>query len=170
MKIDLDNILKNEIVKEEYRTAFLLNMFRKLCSKMEKDKEIKDEIKALFRQTFDSKITTKLVVEKYIGFSLDDEDATIVEKWIRANLYKNDRRIPISGEIKNGLYKKQNGRCQLCGEDLDLDWSKIHVDHIIPWKLVGDELEDNYQLLCSVCNESKSAKTDYIFKYLIMLG
>ena len=54
----------------------------------------------------------------------------------------------------------------ICGEPLGPVMAKIHVDHIIPWKLVGDELNDNYQALCETCNECKSARTDYIFKAL----
>ena len=67
------------------------------------------------------------------------------------------------------LFKEQNGKCAVCGENLGDNWSIIHVDHIIPWALVGDELKDNYQVLCETCNESKSANTDYIFKNLIKL-
>ena len=64
----------------------------------------------------------------------------------------------------------QNGRCVVCGELFDKDLSKVHIDHIIPWMLVGDELKNNYQCLCETCNECKSAHTDYMFRNLIKLN
>ena len=90
----------------------------------------------------------------------------MLETWLSANLRKDNRRHKLSSEIKSELYKKQKGRCAVCGEPLD---TNSHVDHIIPWSLVGDELSSNYQYLCESCNESKSASIDYIFKSLIGL-
>ena len=67
------------------------------------------------------------------------------------------------------LFVKQNGRCVICGCELGDDWSKIHTDHMVPWDLVGDELEDNFQDLCEKCNEEKNASTNYIFLKMIGL-
>ncbi len=166
----IEQMLMDDAVKEEYRRAFLLNVFRKLCSKMQKNNSVRDEIRVLFRQTYDPTNTTKLIVRKYIGCDLDDIESAMIEKWIRAHFNKNNRRMPISNNTKERLFAIQQGCCRLCGEPLGKDWSMIHVDHIIPWSLVGDELDDNYQLLCSTCNESKSASTDYVFKQLLKLN
>lgn len=32
----------------------------------------------------------------------------------------------------------------------------FHVDHIVPWDYVGDELENNKRVLCAACNRKKS--------------
>ena len=156
-------------VVDEYRKAFLLNIFQKICSKMDKDIEYKKHIHKLFLQSFSKFDTTKGIIYSVTNLSLEDEDIRIIEKWFDAYRRKSNSRKTISTIRKEELYKKQKGVCVVCGNELGQDWSKIHVDHIIPWKLVGDELEDNYQLLCNTCNECKSAKTDYIFKSLIKL-
>ena len=57
----------------------------------------------------------------------------------------------------------------ICGCELGDNWSKIHVDHVVPWELVGDELENNFQDLCEKCNEEKNASTNYIFLRMIGL-
>lgn len=167
--ITLDELATNDEIKAEYRKTFLLNIFQKTCVRMERDLSFKAKVKNLFRQSYNKVETVQAIIKNELNYDLSTEDAEIMLLWFEANLRKAPRRKSIPASIKEELYKKQNGKCMVCGEDLGTDWSKIHVDHIIPWKLVGDELPDNYQDLCETCNECKSARTDYIFKSMIKL-
>lgn len=165
----LEDLLKDDLVRAEYHKSFLLNLFQKICSKMDKDEKFRFHLRKVYRESFDKAETTRNVVKKYLNYELAEDDSTCMLEWFEANFHKLPRRKPISNEIKETLVKKQNNRCAVCGEPFDSDSSRIHVDHIIPWKLVGDELKDNFQALCETCNECKSAKTDYIFKSLMKL-
>lgn len=165
----LEDLATNEEIKAEYRKTFLLNLFRKLCVRMNKDAQFKMSIRKLYLETHDKILTTQIVVKRHLNYDLSNEEATEMSPWIDAYMRKATRRRPIPLDTKKKLYAKQRGKCVLCGEDLGDDWSKIHVDHIIPWALVGDELENNYQNLCDTCNECKSARTDYIFKSMLSL-
>ena len=164
-----NKLSSDQSIMEEYRIAFLLNLFQKVCSKMEDDVEYRKHVNKLFLQSFSRLNTTKEIICDATSVLLPDDDVRIIDKWFDAYRKKKSVRKAIPNSIKSKLYSKQKGRCEVCGIELGNDWRKIHVDHIIPWKLVGDELEDNYQLLCSTCNECKSAKTDYLFKSLINL-
>lgn len=97
------------------------------------------------------------------------DEAEIIKPWFIAYLRKCTRRKPISTELKRQLCEKQDWKCRVCGEYLGENLSEIHVDHIIPFALVGDELKNNYQALCATCNLCKSAHTDYIFKSLLKI-
>ena len=165
----LEDFATNEQIKAEYKKTFLLNLFRKLCVRMNKDIGYKAKIQNLFRQTFNKVETTKIIIKKEFNYDLCQEEAELMCDWIWANMKKASRRKPIPFSKKKELYDRQKGKCMICGEELGDDWSKIHVDHIIPWSLVGDELQDNYQDLCDTCNECKSARTDYIFRSMIDL-
>ena len=165
---NFEDILKNETILHEYKMALLLNMFKKICFKMNKEDYYKKWIKKLFMESNDSERTSKIIFNKEFNFELSDSDAKEVSKWFWVNFRKKQTRMHFSNEIKLDLYKKQNGKCVACGEDLG-DLSKIHVDHIIPWNLVGDELDNNYQDLCEKCNKCKSDSIDYIFRSLINL-
>lgn len=46
-----------------------------------------------------------------------------------------------------------NGRCELCGVELDENWE---VDHRLPFSLGGDTTIENAMALCRVCNRRKS--------------
>ena len=159
----------DEQIREEYQKSFMLNLFRKICVKMRNDSTYKSKIQNLFRESFNKIMTVQIIVKREFDYDLTNEEAEIMYKWFDAHLKKSNRRKAIPLSVKLELYKKQNGKCAVCGENLGKDNSKIHVDHIIPWTLVGDELENNYQDLCDICNECKSASTDYIFKNLIKL-
>ena len=137
---------------------------------MKKDKSYEIYIRKLFLESRDKIKTVQVLVEREYSFELDNEDALKIVGWINANLTKLPNRKPISNHIKETLYLQQKGKCASCLEELGEDRSKIHVDHIIPWDLVGDELENNYQLLCEVCNKCKSSRVDYIFRSLINLN
>ena len=167
--ISLEALATDEQIKSEYRKTFLLNLFQKICSKMNKDVSFGNHIKKLFRESHNKVLTTKKIIEQNLKYILSDDDAVLIQTWFNANLKKSPQRKRISLEVKENLCRKQNGLCVICGEELGEDMKKIHVDHIIPWKLVGDELQNNYQALCDTCNECKSARTDFIFKKMIKL-
>ncbi len=168
--VSFEDLATDENIKQEYKKTFLLNIFKKIVAKMKNDDAIAVRIKTLFRQSTNKIATTVAVVRNYLGYEMTQLDAELVFTWFNAHFNKSERRKPFSDEFKQQLYNRQNGLCAVCGEPLDKDLSKNHVDHIIPWTLVGDELPDNYQYLCCYCNESKSSHTDYIFKSLLKLN
>ena len=156
-------------MKEEYRKAFLLNMFQKLVSQMNKNEDYKKRILTLCRQTKDFNGAVRTIYLKEFDYELDSEELDLMAKWMNAYRKKQQVRKAISKDLKKALCEKQGNRCAICNQLLSEIDSQIHVDHIVPWVLVGDELEDNYQALCETCNACKSSKTDYIFKSLLKL-
>ncbi|MBC9786620.1 HNH endonuclease [Heliobacterium chlorum] len=71
------------------------------------------------------------------------------------------RRQYLPQWLKDGVFFRDKGRCQLCGIDLTRllnAGSKIHYDHIIPLELGGNNDPTNFQILCESCNTSKGAR------------
>lgn len=165
----LEELAENPEIKKEYRKTVLLSMFKKICVRMENNESFKKSIRQLFRESYDKNLTSKIIIEKNFDVNISKDDSKLLSSWFEANLMKQNHRNSkfTSLEVKKKLFDIQNGICASCGEKLGTDMSKIHVDHIIPFKLVGDELKDNYQDLCDTCNECKSAKIDFIFKKMI---
>lgn len=163
------DLLKNETVYEEYEKAFWLKQFGDICKKMDSDINFKNRILQLYKESYNEDVTTKSIVEKETGYVLDDKYTQIISAWMKAHLRKKNSRNGIPFEVKKELFKKQKGKCEICKCDLGDNWSKIHVDHIVPWDLVGDELDDNLQDLCEKCNEEKNASTIYIFLKMVGL-
>ncbi|MGP4018015.1 HNH endonuclease [Saccharopolyspora sp. 5N708] len=62
------------------------------------------------------------------------------------------RRPTISREVKMRVFQRDGGRCVQCGTDFE-----IQYDHVIPVALGGSSTEQNLQLLCARCNQSKGA-------------
>lgn len=161
--------LKSRIT-QEYKRTLLLNLFRKICIKMDNNNMFEIKIRKLFLQSYDRVKTSKKIIEHHFNFTLTDDEATIMSTWFAARLKKSSIRKPIPKETKLKLIASQHGLCAACGEPLSNDLSKVHVDHIVPWKLVGDELDNNFQALCETCNECKSASIDYMFRNMINLN
>lgn len=167
--ISLDELINDEQIKEEYKKAVLLSLFKKVISREKADEKYKNHVENLFKQSYNRENTIKKIFLNDFGCEIDEDDARILNEWFLANQRKEPIRRHISWELKVELCKKQGNVCLACGRFLGEDYSKIHVDHIIPWVLVGDELKDNYQALCETCNESKSSRTDYMISKLLKI-
>lgn len=60
---------------------------------------------------------------------------------------------PKSTSVKEKLYKNQEGICNGCVKEFDIQ--NYEVDHIVPESKGGGNYYDNYQLLCGHCNRTK---------------
>ena len=167
--IQLAELIKNDSVAKEYEKAFWLKQFGDICKKMDSDIKYKNRVLQLYKESYDEDVTTQSIIEKETGYTVSDEYVKTISRWLKAHFRKKVSRNGIPFTVKEELFLKQKGKCVICGCNLGDDWSKIHVDHIVPWDLVGDELEDNFQDLCEKCNEEKNASTNYIFLKLIGL-
>lgn len=67
----------------------------------------------------------------------------------------------LSKDIEKTLMAAQDGKCAICRRCI---LEKFHLDHIIPVARGGRNEDDNAQLLCPPCNQSKGAKLPYEFK------
>jgi len=64
------------------------------------------------------------------------------------------------------IYLEQEEECALCGDKLELDTQKTHVDHIVPKAKGGENWTGNLELVCAACNY---AKRDMSLKDFILL-
>ena len=64
---------------------------------------------------------------------------------------KANRRPPIPEEVKDFVWRRDGGRCVMCGSNKD-----IQFDHIIPFYKGGATSIENLQILCQSCNLKKS--------------
>ena len=60
-------------------------------------------------------------------------------------------------EFKEVLYGRQHGKCALCLENIL--FRHMTIDHVIPRKKGGQDIERNLQLLCGNCNSIKNKRT-----------
>ncbi|TYA13499.1 HNH endonuclease [Paenibacillus faecis] len=61
--------------------------------------------------------------------------------------------------LKDAIFHRDKGKCQVCGRDLSglmFLGEEIHYDHVIPLNLGGNNDPTNFQLLCKEHNLSKS--------------
>ncbi|MBU3144721.1 HNH endonuclease [Clostridium sp. CF012] len=71
--------------------------------------------------------------------------------------------------LKNGVFFRDKGRCQICGKDLTClisTDSKITYDYIIPLEKGGSNDPSNFQLTCKSCNPSKGVRLTTIKKLM----
>lgn len=66
---------------------------------------------------------------------------------------KKKTREPISEDVKFEVWRRDQGRCVICGSQENLEF-----DHIIPFSKGGSSTARNIQLLCQNCNRHKSDK------------
>ena len=69
--------------------------------------------------------------------------------------YEGYKRHSIPSEIRKIVFNRDNGRCNKCGSEDDLQF-----DHILPVSKGGATTIENLEILCQTCNLSKSNKIE----------
>ncbi len=90
---------------------------------------------------------------KLIAIPSSDDD---LEAETQFNPQSGERRRIIPSAIKQEVWKRDQGKCVLCGSG-----DELHFDHIVPYSKGGTSLSAaNVQLLCMRHNLQKSAKIE----------
>ena len=71
-------------------------------------------------------------------------------------LPRRSKRTPIKASIKEYVFNRDNGKCQICGGKVFMS-GEWHVDHITPVARGGSNAPCNLQLACPACNLEKAA-------------
>lgn len=76
---------------------------------------------------------------------------------------RTGQRAPISALVRLCVLKRDNFRCDWCGNDYP--GQLFNLDHIVPWSAGGSDDTTNLRLLCPGCNELRSnyrTDADYV--------
>lgn len=68
-------------------------------------------------------------------------------------------RTYIAKDLRQRVAAAAHDRCGYCQTQQVVVGYALHIDHILPEAVGGPSTEDNLWLACSVCNNSKGAKT-----------
>ncbi|MDR1006774.1 MAG: DUF262 domain-containing protein [Bacteroidales bacterium] len=98
-------------------------------------------------------------IEKKVAELMIDDDVTNkkgIYTYILTGEEKNLNIRAFSEQQKRKAYEQQKGICVHCKEYFDI--TEMQADHIIPWSKGGKTNDNNCQLLCQMCNATKSNK------------
>lgn len=153
-QITILNGIAEEILEEALYKDIMEMILREICEYMKDNSTNYVAIRKIYYQTPNNILAAKKIVHQVCNIALPEDDLEWIDMCIRAFFHKKPTRKLITNEIRENLWKNQNAQCAICGKTVTIE--SLHVDHIIPWDYVGDELSDNYQALCSFCNSHKS--------------
>lgn len=154
----------SEAVYGEIHRLVLMWGLQALCRRMKKEPDVRKRVLDIYRRNRDDVYAAEQIAEKYLGICLPQEDARWMNRCLLAHFGRDGRRQAVSQEKKTAQIARQHGVCACCGAPVTAQ--KGHYDHVVPWELVGDGLDENYQVLCPRCNGEKSSSVDYMAKRL----
>lgn len=160
----LNHIREQDYEEIVYKTI-LMGIFESICKEIKRQNTKVEEL-SRFRRNKDHLFVTKKIVERYAGCRLSEEEYDLMYQLLRAFFRKKDFREDIPITIKRNLLESQDYKCPFCKRTINL--TNSHLDHIIPWDFVGDELDNNYQMLCVRCNERKGTSAYFGLSMLFM--
>ena len=150
---------------EPIKEAQLLGIFKRICEKNSSSQD-KHRLRNILALSSNKIETIKKIIKRDFAIDLTDYESQRLLELLNAYLTKSNYRKPLDENTKKKLLIKQNNQCAICHCNIEHNY---HADHIVPFKYVGDMLENNWQMLCSNCNEKKNASIDYQIKYLLNL-
>jgi len=104
-------------------------------------------------------VTSSLILTIMISQALEQYEKLIFDLEIRLEkklregkgINSPNQRLPIPGDVKMFVWKRDQGKCVKCGSQINLEF-----DHIIPVSKGGSNTARNIELLCESCNRKKS--------------
>jgi hypothetical protein len=160
-----NGIESDEIAGAVYQ-SLLLVLFQRVCFVLSSQEELasfKRELRGT--RSPDAKATAwNRFLAESTGAKLGDDERDRLKTLVSAFLEKGMQREGRSVLERHELLERSHYRCAFCGADLHN--GQAHVDHIVPFKYVGDRLDGNLQVLCASCNETKSADLVYMMRAL----
>lgn len=139
------NSVSREAFEETVYYTLLNGVFETICREIKRSGTKAEEL-SRFRNSKDHILVTKGIVKRYAKCQLNEQEYKYIYRLLRSFFNKKATRNDIPDTIKIDLLKQQKMVCPYCKEKITLKDS--HLDHIVPWEYVGDELSDNYQMLC----------------------
>ena len=161
--LDLNGLTFDQLadsVHNDIKEAIL----KRICDFMKESSDNESFVKKVYRQRSNQIVSTKLIVLQIAKCRLSDNDLHWMNECIHAYFNKKEKRKNLK-QIGIDLWNSGHKKCEICGIPVELD--TLNVDHIIPWDYVGDELPNNYQILCEHCNKSKGANVSQTLEKLI---
>ena len=144
----------------------LTSLFYKIVNSHSQDELISIKSRIISSNNQKAEIRTmKSIILKEMKITLSDVQTERILTLFKAYFRKNSRRTKLN--VSEDLFRRQNGKCNICHCDINVSSC---IDHVIPFKYVGDQLDNNYQLLCYKCNQSKKANIFYELIYFVSIG
>ena len=157
--------MNTELLLSSIEEAHILGILKNICSDYMQASD-KNSLRNIMATSTDQCNTIKRIAMRKYEIELDDQQANRLLELVKAFLKKSEYRKRITEETREELLKKQEYKCAFCGKTIDIT---AHADHIVPFKYVGDELENNLQMLCENCNEKKNDSLDYQIRFLLKI-
>lgn len=148
------NNLNEEALFAALHKDILESILSEICEYMKSSDSAYISIKKIYYRSSSDIDAVKQIIQKICHLSLSEQDYKWLNNCIKAFMKKKSYRTHFSHSFRKELWNKQEQKCYICGKEILAE--EGHVDHIVPWDYVGDELDDNYQVLCSDCNLHKS--------------
>lgn len=164
--LDKNEVERSELEEKLYRTL-ILGVFTSLCKEIEKN-GTKSTDKVTFMKFTDKGTAAENIIRNHhIDCKFTDDEYQLIGTYLMA-FFKKSTRDKKFYDVYNReeLLKKQECKCAVCKTAIDL--STAELDHIVPHKYVGDELENNAQLLCKTCNTRKGKSISFELDMLLL--
>ena len=104
--------------------------------------------------------------------NIDHKTDNLVEFLKQAKQDRNKNRTQAkrnnpSKAMREQIFRKTEGKCHICGGELDKKW---HADHVLPHASGGKDTVDNFLGSCSVCNMARWYFSPDEIKLILKLG
>ena len=147
-KLTQNGLFANAI--EEYKNGKnpeIIRVYEKILDGVWSEKGFFSLIDYIYKKDENNRFVFRFIFEET---EIDFESDKIIENKLRP------RSRVISSEIKKEVWKRDEGRCVICGAN-----DELHFDHDLPFSKGGTSIKsENVRILCARHNLQKSAKIE----------